>query len=171
MKYVLITALILSTLFYSIKYLTTAQKIPVNGLPVPPMTGVLRNGRAFDLKTLEGSFVLVHFWGSWCAPCIEEIPQWRKVYQKYHTKTFASAQFFEIVSFGMEDDSLRWNGALDRLKPEWTYQLTDLKNAKSPVAQRFGVQKIPADFLVNPKGVIVGVNLTPEETDKYLSEQ
>ena len=170
MKYILITALIAATLFFSIKYLTTLDKKLINGESVPNITGTLRNGTAFDLKTLQGNYVLIDFWGSWCAPCVEEMPQLHTLYDTYHAKKFVDANGFDMVSFGVEDDNTRWTSAMDRLKMNWQYQLTDFKNMKSPTVKNFGVTKVPTKFLINPKGIIVGVNMSPEDIEKYLSQ-
>ncbi len=169
MKYILIVLLISTTLFFSIKYLTSENKTLINGTPVPSLTGTLRNGQPFDIKSLRGNYVLLNFWGSWCAPCIEEMPQLRDLYDKYHEKKFNDANGFKIVSFGVEDDSTRWAAAMYRLKMNWAYQLADFKNTASPVVKNFSVEKVPAKFLINPKGIIVGVNMSSEETGKYLN--
>ncbi len=170
MKYIIITALIVATLFFSIKYLASENKNLVNGTSAPALIGILRNGQVFDLKNLQGNYVLLDFWGSWCAPCIEEMPQLRALFDKYHQKKFKDADGFEMVSFGVEDDTNRWTAAIDRLKMNWTYQISDFLNMKSPAVKNFGVEKVPTKFLINPKGIIVGVNLLPEEIDKYLDE-
>ncbi|HEY8955743.1 peroxiredoxin family protein, partial [Chitinophaga sp.] len=49
----------------------------------------------------------------------------------------------------------------------WT-QVSDLKGFKSEAAQLYAVKSIPQNFLIDPKGVIVAVNLRGEELDKKL---
>ena len=172
MKYILIALLIGATLFFSIKYLSFSPKKLVNGESVPELTGILRNGKTFDLKELRGHYVLLDFWGSWCAPCIEEMPKICALNYKFRTKAFCDAHgFVNIVSFGIEDDSTRWGAAIDRLKMNWEYQIADFKNMQSPIVKSFGITKVPTKFLIDPKGVIVGVNMSPEEIEKYLDEE
>jgi thiol-disulfide isomerase/thioredoxin len=40
-------------------------------------------GDEFDLARLHGQVVLVHFWATWCAPCIKEMPALGNFYEKY----------------------------------------------------------------------------------------
>jgi thiol-disulfide isomerase/thioredoxin len=45
----------------------------------PRFTGTLLDGTAFDSSSLAGSVAVVNFWGSWCAPCRVESPQFQQV--------------------------------------------------------------------------------------------
>lgn len=40
-------------------------------------------GQAFDLKSYEGKIVILNFWASWCAPCIEEVPSLIKLVNEF----------------------------------------------------------------------------------------
>lgn len=43
------------------------------GKPAPDFT-ISDSGRSLQLSNYRGKVVLLNFWASWCAPCIEEIP-------------------------------------------------------------------------------------------------
>jgi len=57
----------------------------------------------------------------------------------------------------------------------WKYHLADLttsfKFINAPIAQEFGVKQVPSKFLLNEKGVIIGVNQSVEELDEFLSKR
>ncbi len=46
----------------------------------PAFTGELLDGTDFDSSSLSGDIVVINFWGSWCAPCRVETPEFQQVY-------------------------------------------------------------------------------------------
>ena len=58
---------------------------PKNAVKAPDFTLADLSGDPVTLKDLEGSVVLLTFWGTWCGPCRREIPDFIKLYDKYNT--------------------------------------------------------------------------------------
>ena len=48
--------------------------------PAPEFSGELLDGSAFHSSSLEGDIAVINFWGSWCAPCRVETPEFQAVY-------------------------------------------------------------------------------------------
>jgi thiol-disulfide isomerase/thioredoxin len=48
--------------------------------PAPSFSGELLDGTPFDSSSLAGDIAVVNFWGSWCAPCRVETPEFQAVY-------------------------------------------------------------------------------------------
>ncbi|WP_254780945.1 TlpA disulfide reductase family protein [Modestobacter sp. DSM 44400] len=46
----------------------------------PAFSGTLLDGGDFDSSSLAGDVAVLNFWGSWCAPCRVETPQFQEVY-------------------------------------------------------------------------------------------
>jgi peroxiredoxin len=46
----------------------------------PEFTGTLLGGRKFSSADLAGDVAVLNFWGSWCAPCRVESPEFQQVY-------------------------------------------------------------------------------------------
>ena len=111
----------------------------------------------------KGKVVLVDFWASWCAPCIRTLPGLVSLYQKYKNKGF------EIVGISLDEDQQAWASATAKHNITWP-QLSNLQGWTDPASQAYGINAIPATFLIDQTGTIVGKNLHGAELEKKLSE-
>ena len=111
----------------------------------------------------RGKYVLVDFWASWCGPCIEEMPNVLKAYNKYKGKGF------EIVGVSLDTKDANWRNAVKNMQMEWP-QLSDLKGWRSSAGELYGIRAIPATVLISPEGTIISRDLRGEELEAKLSE-
>ena len=115
-------------------------------------------GKSFELSNLKGSYVLIDFWASWCAPCRRENPLIVDLYKKYHPMGL------EIVGVSLDDTTKGKNGKADWLTAinqdglMWK-QVSQLKGFESSVCTDYGITSIPSTFLIDKKGVIIARNL------------
>jgi thiol-disulfide isomerase/thioredoxin len=65
--------------------------------PAPKFSGKLVGGGNFTSSTLGGKVAVLNFWGSWCAPCRVETPQFQQVYAAVH------AQGVEFVGLDVKE--------------------------------------------------------------------
>jgi thiol-disulfide isomerase/thioredoxin len=140
----------------------------INGETAPNFTSMKLDGTPFDLSQMRGQYILLDFWGSWCEPCIEEVPKIKNLHQKFHGKAFKDATNFDVVSFGVEKDRNRWTAAIQQLGMNDWQNVSDFNYLESPITKLYGVRVIPTKFLLNTEGVIIGVNLSFEEIEKVL---
>ncbi|WP_316825446.1 TlpA disulfide reductase family protein [Pedobacter miscanthi] len=122
-------------------------------------------GKPVKLSDFKGQYVLVDFWASWCKPCRAENPNLLKAYNKYKTKNFTILG----VSIDEEDSKKAWLHAIEQDGMPWT-QTSELKGANSQAALAYGVEAIPANFLISPEGKILAKNLRGDELEKKLAE-
>ena len=105
------------------------------------------DGRAVDLAKLRGKVVLVDFWATWCPPCRGETPNVVATYQKYHDKGF------EIVGISLDQDKAALKKYVADNKMPWP-QYFDGKGWDSAIGTRFGIDSIPAMWLIGKDGVV-----------------
>ncbi len=132
--------------------------------PAPVFFKILADGNRIGLEDFRGKFVLLDFWASWCVPCRKENPNLVKSYEKYKSRNF------EIISVSIDEDKNAWRNASKEDKISWI-NLLDAKGNLDEIAVKYGVQSVPANFLIDPNGVIIGKNLKIEELGKLLSER
>ncbi len=142
----------------------------VNGTEAPSIQAELIDGSNFELKDLEGKYVLIDFWGSWCGPCIREIPQLKQLYTEFNGQSYRDADNFEVLSIALEKSEKYTRKIIEDRGLEWPYHIIDVSRVVmlSSIAQDYDVKELPTKFLLNPKGQIIGTDLSFEETAKLL---
>jgi thiol-disulfide isomerase/thioredoxin len=124
------------------------------------------DGREVDVSKLQGKVVLIDFWATWCGPCVAELPNVLKAYKELHPKGF------EIVGISLDSDKAKLEGFVKEKGMEWP-QFFDGRGWQNEISSKYGINSIPAMWLLNKKGMVVSTNArgTLEETvTKLLAE-
>lgn len=152
--------------FFFLRSGTTAGEM------APDFSITIRNGSEVSLSDLKGQYVLLDFWASWCGPCLKDIPKIKKLDQDYSEKTFGDAAGFEVFSIALEKNASRWEKALDKYDMNWKYTAVDESKfvRLSTIASSYGVTDIPHTVLIDPQGLILGVNLQDSEIRQILDK-
>ena len=99
-------------------------------------------GRKRPLEEFKGKVVILHFWATWCAPCIEEIPQWVELARKFRGKPVA----FVAVSLDQ-----KWEEAHRYLDPKkLPDNVVSLLDPDAKVPDLFGSFQFPESYLLTP---------------------
>lgn len=149
----------LSVVFLQCSSNSQAERL-VNGALMPNIEGVDNEGNKVSLASIENKIVLVDFWASWCKPCIEAFPKMEKMYQQFKDAKIGEAEGFEILSVSLDEKRAAWERVLQRKKPSWKYQLIDTTAFTSNYLEEFQFEEIPAYFLVDERGIIIGIDQT-----------
>tara|TARA_R110002050_G_scaffold200591_1_gene335586 strand:+ start:139291 stop:140421 length:1131 start_codon:yes stop_codon:yes gene_type:complete len=120
-------------------------------------------GEMISLSSLRGQYVLVDFWASWCKPCRMENPHVLDLYNKYKSKGF------EIYGYSLDEKHENWVNAIEEDGINWIHT-SDLLGWQAEGSLTYGVQSIPATFLINPEGEIIARNLSRMELETKLIE-
>lgn len=104
--------------------------------------------------------VLLDFWATWCIPCLKEMPEIAKLYDKYKDKDF------EIIGISIDKNMDKWRNMIEGKGMPWI-QFID-SNMSNPISNIYGVTAIPHTVLIDENGEIIAVNLRGEELRKKI---
>ncbi len=124
--------------------------VPAIGEPVELKFSDTR-GKKVDLAALKGKVVLIDFWATWCGPCVGEVPNVVKAYEKLHDKGF------EIIGISLDSNKAALTKFTTEQKMKWP-QYFDGLGWKNKIATRFGIRSIPAMWLVDKEGNLVSTS-------------
>jgi len=109
------------------------------------------DGKAVDLAALKGKVVLLDFWATWCPPCRAEVPSVVATYKKYHD------QGFEIIGISLDqnkDALVKYTQANGMVWPQYF----DGEGWSNKISSAFGIDAIPAMWLIGKDGKVISIN-------------
>jgi len=133
------------------------------GSVAPDFSAPTPDGKTVSLKQSLGKVTIVDFWASWCKPCREENPNVVALYDELHAKGL------NIVGVSLDKEAAPWKEAIAKDKLAWN-QVSNLKWWKEPIALAYGVESIPATFILDASGKIVAKDLRGAELKAKVNE-
>lgn len=119
------------------------------------------NGNRLSINSMNGKYMLIDFWASWCGPCRRENPHLVKIYNRYHQSGL------EMIGVSLDKRSSRWTAAIEKDQLSWI-QVSDLKGYVGEVPVMYNISAIPSNILIDPEGRIIAYNLFGKDLAQKL---
>ena len=120
------------------------------------------DGKPLSIANYKGKVVMIDFWATWCGPCVGELPNVIATYQKHH------AQGFEIIGVSLDQDQTKLTDFIKSKDMTWQ-QFFDGQGWGNKLAVKYGIESIPATFLLDGDGKIIGKDLRGEALEAAVT--
>jgi cytochrome c biogenesis protein CcmG, thiol:disulfide interchange protein DsbE len=118
--------------------------------------------QTLDLNAYKGKVVVLNFWATWCAPCVEEIPSLNELQR----------QLPQLAIVGVSVDV---NGnAYRRFLTEHAIDFTTIRDPDRRISALYGTEQFPESYVIDREGhvrrkFISAQDWTSPEIVSYLS--
>lgn len=108
------------------------------------------DGTTYKLSSLlEKGPVLLDFWTTWCKPCMQELPQLQKIYERHRERGF--------TLLGIPSDDQRTAAKIKPTIKAKGFEFPNAPDTDRRVGNLFSVRNYPTTVLISPQGEIVVV--------------
>jgi thiol-disulfide isomerase/thioredoxin len=137
----------------------------INSMPTSKLDPSLKdiNGKRISLSSLHGRYVLLSFWSASSEDCLIENLALKELYKQYRNKGF------EIYQINLDTDEDTWRKAVRFDELPWLNVRED-DPAIPKNAILYNVKVLPANYLYDKEGSIIGVNLHGRTLQLKLSQ-
>jgi peroxiredoxin len=120
-------------------------KVISNGDRAPEFSLQALDGRTVSLAEFRGKVVMVHFWATWCPPCVEEMPTLEQL------SRLLRARDFEILAVSVDEGGA---GAVAAFMQRNGLSIPVLLDPARSIAKLYGTFKFPETYVIDRQGVV-----------------
>jgi thiol-disulfide isomerase/thioredoxin len=133
------------------------------GDPAIDFTAIDLNGKPVNLVNLKGKVIYLDLWATWCGPCLQEMPFFEKLKQKYKDNNDIA-----FVSLSIDDDTALWEKSVSNRKADGLQWLISRNKLLD-----YDVVGIPRTIIIDKSFKVVNLNApvpSSKETEKMIEE-
>lgn len=126
----------------------------------PDFTLTTLDGLKLKLSDTKGKGVILNFWGTYCPPCVTEMPLIEEKYQKYKD------QGLTVVAVNIAENKI----TVDRFAHRYGLTFPIALDFKRETVDPYGIGPMPATLFIRPDGTIIPIDMQGKQTDRPISE-
>ena len=148
-------------LVYAI-YMGIHQRVVIAGESAPDFSLTADNGRQISLNNFGGKVLLLHFWASWCPPCVEETPSLSELAREFGPKGLV------VMAVSVDDKVAAYRNFLQRFQPAF------LTTRDQTLHEEYGTFIYPETYIIGSDGRVLrkiaeGANWTDPQMTQYIA--
>jgi peroxiredoxin len=148
-KIVFLSILVLCISLFIIGYVAKdrkgEKKVITKGDRAPEFRLPALDGRFVSLSDFKGKVVMVHFWATWCPPCVEEMPTLDRLYQALRGRGF------ELITVSVDDAG---TDVVTAFMQKNRLNIPVLMNPDKAISGLYGTFKFPESYILDRSGVV-----------------
>lgn len=133
------------------------------GQPAPDFEANTISDKVITLEELQGQFVLLEFWATWCGPCFPEIPHLKTLHEKY------GEEDLQIIGISLDREIEALTEVIEEEAMEWP-QIFVEDGWNGDIPRKYNVSGIPRMYFLDPEGDIAARDLRGEEMVTEIEE-
>lgn len=123
------------------------------------------NGEPMQLSEVnEDKGVILNFWGTWCEPCREEMPDMNQIYNDGH-------EDYEIIAVNVSEGEQQINQFLSSLDEDLSFPIALDRNRD--VTKAYQVGPLPTTIAIDKNGVVAEkqeYQLTTDDINNFIEQ-
>ena len=120
------------------------------------------SGQVRHVDDLNGRYILLHAWATWCTPCIQSMPILKASVERYADAPLT------VVGLNVDNDEAQAKAMANAQGMDWAQNYLGLD---SDLMRQLAISTVPAYYLIGPDGELVGSANQWEQIDKLLSTE
>lgn len=155
-----------STLPQGVQTVTRMDEMETNGLPDFKLQAL--DGKEVRLFDFKGRVVIVSFWASWCAPCLDEFPSMIDLVEKMK----GQVKLIAVSQDSAREDIEAFLKSFPKSKHPDIYILWDEKHQ---VGQQYDAERLPESFVANKelklvRKIVGSINWSTPEALTFMQD-
>lgn len=137
------------------------------GDKAPDFTTKTLDGRELKLADYRGKYLVIDFWATWCGDCRRESPIVAELFADVKDKKI-NEKSIEFLGLSFDNNRTSIDNYLEKHPLPWAQAGNMMTTREDPIFNTYQLHWIPAFFVIDPEGTIVGTAITGKGLRKVI---
>ena len=136
---------VLFVCFVALLYSTFHERLINVGDRAPNFSINADNGRAVTPANFGGKILLLNFWATWCAPCVNEIPSLNQLQSRFRDRGLV------VLGVSVDKDEAAYRQFVNRFR----LSFLTARDPEQKINNDYGTVQFPETYIINAQGQVI----------------